>query len=204
MKLGFHQSRNTAKQVLHSATEYRHTVGLQLADVDHQIRLGDRMDNLEGAAQLPVRTGDLSVGDVEIQLRAAFPRGLLHPADSVDSLERLHRIQSPGAVCYAHVCDAAPFKMPYNCRDQLRMRRRRRLRRTLHHEIRFDGDPHPRTQQSVQSQQGKMPIYNRLNSVGLIAVQMQRTDWRVRAYHKDRRNFSIRSSASIRFFVDAA
>ena len=55
VELGLQKSRHTAEKVLDPAGEGGHAVGLELAAVDHEIRVRDRVDDVEVAAEGPLR-----------------------------------------------------------------------------------------------------------------------------------------------------
>ena len=85
----FGKPRNDAKVVFDGPRHAHKSVRLQLAQVEHAVRLEHRVDDLEALHQFALWERDSLVSCVEIDLDAGFFGGLVHPTRSIKLVQRL-------------------------------------------------------------------------------------------------------------------
>ena len=98
MELGLQEPRHTAEQVLDAAGEGGHAVGLELAEVDHVVRLGDGGDELKLPAERPLLHPQGAAGTVQVQRDPPFLGGGRHAGGLIEGLQQAGGIEAAGAV----------------------------------------------------------------------------------------------------------
>ena len=90
------QAGDAPEQILHTAGQPGHAVGLELADRHHDIGLAHRVDEVKFLAAPRLDCRDSAIADLKVQLGSGLLAGLLNAADRVDALELGRSVQAAG------------------------------------------------------------------------------------------------------------
>ena len=157
---------NAAEEVFNAGREHGHAVGLELGDVDDNVRLKNGLDDIEGTVPKPLGAEHLLPADVLIQL-SVF-RKAFQSADRINRVERGRRIRSARAVRNDDVADAHGPQLFDDGREQLGTRSDGGLRSAAADEIGLNQNAHAGLDEFFGMNARKMPFDRGVKQVGSV------------------------------------
>ena len=144
VKFKFGQTRNTAEGVFDRAAHTGQGMTFQLAEIDDDVGIRNRRDDVKAFADLTVWSRYGTRGDIEIQSGIVPLHRFFDAADCVYAAQSTLGVRTAHAFCDDNIGTVTAVEIGKQSIENGRMRRRRIFCRLFHDEIGLDCDFFPR------------------------------------------------------------